>query len=198
MRFLRCCSGMVALCWRVAFGRGAVSGGDYIQDFFSDVFAYDAGSSSSTGARLAYRRKLTDNLDASLIYAYGGALAPGMENANAALRDELATRYRQSVAARISASVPRLGTKFTASYKWLSGSVVSPLDAFGESIYRVDPYLSLEIRQPLPSFIPGHVVALADFGNLLAQGYVPITTSDGRVFLVPTYRFFRGGLSIQF
>ena len=180
------------------FGRGSVSGPDYVQDFFSDVFAYDGGTTSSMGARVAYRRKLTDNMDATLVYAYAGALAPGEEGPNQALRSELTTRYRQSIAARFSTRLPKLGTKVTTGYKWIGGSVVSPLDAYGESSYHIDPYLSVEFRQPLPSFIPGHMVALADVGNLLAQGYVPITTSDGRVVLVPTYRFFRGGLSIQF
>jgi hypothetical protein len=40
--------------------------------------------------------------------------------------------------------------------------------------------------------------ALVDLGNLFAQGYVSIPTSDGRVILVPSYRYFRGGLSFQF
>lgn len=180
------------------FGRGHAAGGDYLQDFFSDVFAYDAGATGSMGTRVAYRRKLTDNLETTLVYAYAGALAPGEEGPNQTLRAELTTRYRQSVAGRVSTRIPRLGTKVTTSYKWIGGSVVSPVDAFGESIYHIDPYLSMEVRQPLPSFIPGHVVAIADVGNLLAQGYVPIATSDGHVVLVPTYRFFRGGLSIQF
>ena len=39
---------------------------------------------------------------------------------------------------------------------------------------------------------------MADVGNLLAQGYVPLTTKDGNVVLVPSYRYFRGGLSLQF
>jgi hypothetical protein len=39
---------------------------------------------------------------------------------------------------------------------------------------------------------------VADVGNLLAQGYVPISTNDGNVILVPSYRYFKGGLSLQF
>jgi hypothetical protein len=39
---------------------------------------------------------------------------------------------------------------------------------------------------------------MADFGNLLAQGYVPLQTQDGQVILVPSYRSFRGGVSFQF
>jgi len=102
------------------------------------------------------------------------------------------------VAARVSTAIPRLGTKLSTSYKWISGETVSRQDAYGESLYHVDPYLSVEIRQSLPCFFPGHMEAVADFGNLFAQGYVPISTGDGRMILVPSYRYFRGGLSFQF
>jgi hypothetical protein len=180
------------------FGKGAVSGADFLQDYFSALFAYDGGNSSSLGARAVYQQKITDNLSTSLVYAYAGALAPNELASDAALRDELATRYLHSVAARVSATVPRWGTKVSTSYKWISGTAVSRQDAYGESLYHLDPYLSLEIRQSLPCFFPGHMEALADFGNLFAQGYVPVTTGDGRMVLVPSYRYFRGGLSFQF
>jgi hypothetical protein len=181
-------------------GRGGATNPDFLQDYFSAAFAYDGGASSSTGARLAYRQKVTDDVTVSVVYAYAGALAPGADTAGAGagLRDQLATRYRQSLAGRVSTTVPRFGTKFAASYKYLSGPTVSRQDAYGESLYRVDPYLSMEIRQPLPSVFPGHMEVQADVGNLLAQGYVPISTSDGSVVLVPSYRYFRGGLSLQF
>ena len=180
------------------FGRGSVSGSDYLQDFFSDVFAYDAGRSASLGARAAYQQKLGDNLSTTLVYSYAGALAPSEDAVEAALRSQLATRYRHSLAARVSTTIPKSGTKVSASYKWISGPVVSHQDTYGEALYHLDPFLSMEIRQSLPSFFPGHMQAVADFGNLFAQGYVPIATGDGRVLLVPSYRYFRGGLSIQF
>jgi hypothetical protein len=43
-----------------------------------------------------------------------------------------------------------------------------------------------------------HWQAVADFGNLLAQGYIPVTSQDGRVLLMPVLRTFRGGLSFEF
>jgi len=178
-------------------GRGGSGDPEFVQDFFSAAFAYDGGSSNSTGARIAYRQKLADSVSTTLVYAYAGALAPN-GNAAAELRDQLATRYRQSLGAGVSATVPRFGTKFIASYKWLSGPAVSRLDAYGESLYHLDPYLNLEIRQPLPNLIPGHMEVQANLGNLLAQGYVPVTSGDGYVVLVPSYRYFRGGLSLQF
>jgi len=180
-------------------GRGGPSGADFLQDYFSQAFAYDGGETASTGARLAYQQSLTDTLKATLIYAYAGALAPnGDSDASGTLRDDLTTRYRQSLAAGVTATVPRTGTKFSASYKWLSGPTVSSLDPYGESLYHMDPYLSMQIRQPLPSVFPGHMEVQANVGNLLAQGYVPVATRDGYVLLVPSYRYFRGGLSLQF
>jgi hypothetical protein len=180
-------------------GRGGKTNPDFLQDYFSAAFAYDGGASSSTGARLAYRQRVTDNLNTTVVYAYAAALAPGNDSAVAAgLRDQLGTRYRQSLAGRVSTTVPFLGTKLIASYKWLSGPTVARQDPYGESLYRVEPYLSMELRQPLPSVFPGHMEVQANMGNLLAQGYVPISTSDGSVILVPSYRYFRGGLSLQF
>ena len=38
----------------------------------------------------------------------------------------------------------------------------------------------MEIRQRLPGFFPGHMEILADCGNLLAQGYVPLATEMAR------------------
>src|SRR5580700_2898216 len=180
------------------FGHGSVTGPDYLQDFFSNVFAYDAGESSSMGTRVAYHQRLSDNVSATIIYEYAGALSPTEDPSEAILRNQLETRYRQSAGVHITAKAPKVGTRLTAGYKWINGPVVSAVDPYGQSLYNLDPYLSLGIRQPLPSFIPGHAEILADCGNLLAQGYVPLTTSDGRVVLIPTYRYLRGGLSFQF
>lgn len=178
-------------------GRGGAGSPDFLQDYFSDAFAYDGGSTSSGGARLVFRDKITNNVTTTVVYAYAGALAPnGVVSAD--LRDELATRYRHSLGASVTGTAPRFGTKVTASYKWLSGTAVSRQDPYGESLYRIDPYLSMEIRQPLPYVFSGRMEVQADIGNLLAQGYVPISAGDGSVILVPSSRYFRGGLSLQF
>lgn len=180
------------------FGLGATAGPDYLQDSFSNVFAYDAGASGSTGGRVAYHQKISQNLDGELVYAYAGALAPSANPEQAALRNELSTQYRHSAAGRFTATIPRSHTKLTTSYKWISGVAISHQDAYGESMYQLDPYLNVAIRQPLPGFIPGHAEAIVDVGNLLKQGYVPVATSDGSIVLVQSYRYLRGGFSFQF
>lgn len=178
-------------------GRGGVGVPGFLQDYFSDVFAYDGGRMASGGVRVAYRQRLTDGLRTTLVYAYAGALAPGAST-SATLRDELKTQYRNSVAGQVTATVPHLKTQLTAGYKWIGGPAVSQVDGYGESLYQIDPYLSMELRQPLPKALPCRMELVAAAGNLLEQGYVPLSTSDGRVVLVSSYRFFRGGLSVQF
>jgi hypothetical protein len=179
-------------------GRGSVTNPDFLQDYFSDAFAYDAGRSGSMGVRLAYKQKISEHVSTTLVYSYGGALGPRDGASDAALRTLFATEYHHSLGARVSTTVPRFGTKFSAGYKWIDGRTVSRLDAFGESLYHLDPYLSMEIRQPLPAFFQCHMEVMADVGNLLGQGYVPVTSGDGQVVLIPSYRYFRGGLSLQF
>jgi hypothetical protein len=179
-------------------GRGSASTPDFLQPYSSQTFAYDGGATSSDGVRVVYRQRLGDYVGASVVYAYAGALAPAYSSSTAHLREELTTENRHSVATRISTSLPATGTKLTVSYKWLDGPTVSQQDSFGQAAYDVDPYLSFELRQPLPKAFPGHMEIDAAAGNLLAQGYVPIATNHGDLVLVPAYRYFSGGFSVQF
>jgi hypothetical protein len=180
------------------FGRGNdLPAADYFQDYFSNGFAYDGGSSSNWGMRLAVREKISDNLEVTAIYAYAGALSP-TDILNASTRDMLRDTMHNSVGGSVSTKLPRLHTKLNAGYKWVGGEAVSRLDAYGESLYQIDPFLHVGVRQPLPKFAPGRWEAIANCDNLFAQGYVSVNTQDGRAVLVPAFRTFRGGLSVQF
>jgi hypothetical protein len=148
-------------------------------------YAHDGGDSRSWGSRVVYREKLSGDWEVAAIYAWAGALAPEQGHdhllASARLSDRLETSLRHSVAARVSGRLPRTRTQFSASYKWLDGTVVGRQDLFGEAALGIDPNLSLSVRQPLPSFASvGRWEARADFRNLLSQGYLPVDTSDGR------------------
>jgi hypothetical protein len=180
------------------FGRGNdLSSADYLQDYLSNGFAYDGGSSSSWGARVALREKIDDDVELTALYSYGGALMPS-EAVDGLLRDTLRTAQRHSLGAGVTTKVPRLSTKLDIGYKWISGVTVSRVDSYGESLYDLDPYLHVGFRQPLPKFAIGRWEAIADCDNLLAQGYVSTMSRDGHVVLVPAFRTFRGGLSVQF
>ncbi|MGB6876412.1 MAG: carboxypeptidase-like regulatory domain-containing protein [Candidatus Acidiferrales bacterium] len=178
-------------------GSAVTNNSDFLQDFFSNGFAYDSGNSDSFGMRAAYQQKISDDLSTTVVYAWAGALAPLAQDVpDADLREVLAIRQRHSLAGSVSSQLPLLKTQVTAGYKWLSGTAVSRQDEFGEAFFGLDPYFNLVIHQPIPCL--RHMQAVADFGNLLAQGYVPITTRDGHVVLVSAYRTFRGGISVQF
>ncbi len=170
---------------------------EYIQDFYSKGFAYDGGSSSSWGTRLALRQRITDDVEFTAVYALAGALAPA-DAVEGELRDSLRTVPRHSLAAKVTGKVPRTGTSISAGYKWVSGVSVSRVDPYGENIYQVNPYVNIGIHQPLPRFALGRWEANAECDNLFAQGYVSLGTPDGPLFLVPAFRSFRGGLSVQF
>jgi hypothetical protein len=71
------------------------------------------------------------------------------------------------------------------------------MDEFGEAAYDLDPNLHLSVRQPLPG-LSGRWEALADFSNILAQGYVTVNGQSSPMMLVPVLRSFRGGVSFQF
>jgi Carboxypeptidase regulatory-like domain len=180
------------------FGRGSdLPAADFFQDVFSNGFAYDGGAASSWGARVALRESLRHDFEFTEVYALGGALAPGGQ-LDGVLRDTLRVVPRHSLGANVSTRLPKLGTKVTAGYKWIDGTAVSRVDAYGEALYQMDPYLHVALRQQLPKFAPGHWEAMADCDNLLAQGYVARNTREGQVVLVPTFRTFRGGVSVQF
>jgi len=180
------------------YGRGGdMPANDYLQDYFSNAFAYDGGSMNSWGTRIAVREQLSDNIEVTAVYSYAGALTPD-DAALGALRDMLKTAMHSSVGASVTTKVPRSGTKVVAGYNWISGNALSPVDSYGAAQYQTDPYLHIGIRQTLPRFGLGRWQAIADCDNILAQGYVTLNTSDGRTTLVPAFRTFRGGLSVQF
>ena len=180
------------------YGRGGdLPTADYLQDYFSNAFAYDGGSVNSWGTRVALREKISDDVEITAVYAFAGALSPS-DFAEGALRDMLKTSMHNSVGASVTTTVPRSKTKVTAGYKWVGGVTVSRLDSYGESLYQMEPYLHVGIRQTLPKFGPGRWQAIADCDNILGQGYVTLGSQDGRTMLVPAFRTFRGGLSVQF
>ncbi|MBI3405799.1 MAG: carboxypeptidase regulatory-like domain-containing protein [Acidobacteria bacterium] len=182
------------------YGRGGEVNPEFFHDVFSDTFVYDGGESNTWGTRVAYRQKINDEITTTVVYAWAGTLSPEEAASSVTLRDALQTSYRHSLAAHISGRIPKLGTRFSASYKWINGPAVTRQDRFGEASFDVDPNLNISFRQPLPEFLffSGKFQAIADFRNLLARGYVPVSSGDGNVILLPAMRTIRGGFSFQF
>jgi hypothetical protein len=179
------------------FGKGANLPPEFFQDYYANTFAYDGGSSVSWGARAALRERISEDLELTTIYAFSGALVPLMAD-DGSLRDSLRTTPHHSAGAKLTGRIPVTKTKLTAGYKWVNGMALSRVDPYGEAIYDLYPYLHIGIQQPLPWSVLGHWEANAECDNLLAQGNVSMSTREGQVVLMPAFRSFRGGLSVQF
>jgi hypothetical protein len=180
------------------FGRGTnLPVADFFQDVYSNGFSYDGGSSSSWGSRAVYQEKLTDDVELTALYAFAGALTPS-SSAAAPLRELLHTAGRQVAGVRISERMPRGGTRLTVGYQWIGGPAVNRVDSYGDSIFDMEPYFNVGVHQRLPKFGPGRWEANAECDNLFAQGYLTLNTQDGHLTLMPAFRTFRGGLSLQF
>jgi hypothetical protein len=175
--------------------------GEVLPDAHSSTFSYQGNDFSTNGLRLVLQRKLLSDLTATLDYAYGGVLdlsRPDIQLQDA--RNFIRTERRQAIAAKFSGTIPRAKTRWVASYRLSGGHALTPVDLFNTSAGQADPYLNLFIRQPIPSsFLAGHMELLMDLRNLLAQGYVPVMSSDGQtVYLVQSARSVRGGLAFSF
>ena len=175
--------------------------GEVLPDVYSGTFSYQGNDLETHGLRVVLQRKLVSDLTATLDYGYGGALdltRPDVQLQDA--REWMHTERRHAVAAKFSGTVPRAKTHWIASYRWTSGSALTPVDLFNTSAGQTDPYLNIFIRQPIPaSFLSGHMEMLVDLRNLLAQGYVPVMGGDGHtVYLVQSARTVRGGVAFNF
>lgn len=185
-------------------GTGDVStaGGFLLPDIYSGTFTYAGNTLDTRGLRVVLERKLASDLTATLDYANGGVLELG--KANAPLQDAqqwMGTQRRHALAAKLSGTVPGSHTHWVASYRWVNGSALTPVDMFNASPGQSEPFLNIFIRQPIPTlgFLPAHMEALIDVRNLLAQGYVPVMGQDGQtVYLVQSARCVRGGVTISF
>jgi hypothetical protein len=105
------------------------------------------------------------------------------------------------VTTRGSGTVPKSGTHFIASYQWMDQRSATPGHMYSTQAMRPEAGLNIYVRQPIPTFfsLPWRMEANADLRNLLAQGYLPLSYTDGRrLLLVQTPRSFRGGLSFIF
>jgi hypothetical protein len=97
--------------------------------------------------------------------------------------------------------MPRWNTEWVISYRWTSGSALTPVDLFNASMGQTDPFFNFYLRQPIPRmhFVPGKMEAIVDLRNLLSQGYLPVVGPDGKVvYLVQSARSVRGGLAFTF
>jgi hypothetical protein len=183
-------------------GDASSDSGEVLPDLFSETFTYRGKKLDANGMRMVLQRQLASDLTATLDYGFGGVL--DLKHSEVALHDARAdsvVRNRHTAAAKFGGTLPGTKTRWITSYRWISGQALTPVDMFNVSAGQSDPYLNIYLRQPIPGtgFLPGHMDAVIDVRNLLAQGYVPLLGQDGRtVYLVQSARSIRGGVAFSF
>jgi hypothetical protein len=182
-------------------GIGAVTStnGFLLPDLSSGTFSYSGRNLDTSGVRVVLQHKFASDLTATVDYAFGGVLDLSRPDVSIQQAQQwISTERRHALAAKLSGTVSRTGTRWIASYRWTNGQALTPVDMFNASPGQSDPFLNIFIRQPIPT-LGGRMEALIDIRNLLAQGYIPVLGQDGQtVYLVDSARSIRGGVSFTF
>ena len=184
----------------------ALSGlaGNYLPNPAVGGVFLNIGDYRSTGYRVAYAQRLGNHVETLVAYFVGDSLsARGVVQgaSEGGLQGALKPLRSPSLAARMSARIPVTQTRVSTSYEWVRSGRVTMVDPQGQADMQLQPFLDVQVRQPLPAlaFLPAHIEAVADFRNFLAQGYTPVTQSgESTVLLGSAYKSIRGGLSVEF
>jgi hypothetical protein len=178
---------------------------DLLPDMLSNSSVFNIGDYSSLGYMASLTQALGDRFSVSASYGSGGALTPLRYTLEANSADELRDVMRQGrrrwAMLAFTGTAPRAGTQFTTGYRWTDGRSLTPHHYYLTQSLRPDIGWSVYLRQPIPAFpgLPGRLEATADLRNLLAQGYLPLTTAQARrLYLMHTPRSVRGGLAFIF
>lgn len=176
-----------------------------LRDPFSDRYFLSGGDFSSPGGRAAVGTRVATETELIVGYAYAGTLEAVSNDLvvedGHSLRELLRARRDHSLTLKVDSRVPWIRTRLIASYRWLPRNGVTPSDPYGRGMGQSDAYLNLFLLQPIPSpeILPGQFEAVADFNNLLAQGYMTVhTPQGGQGYLFPAARSFRGGFNFIF
>jgi hypothetical protein len=173
--------------------------GGVVRDVATDTFAFLGAGYTTDGVSVTVSEQVTPNVWAALEYETGAALASG--NASGERLAEVAAGLHaedaEAVTGSVKGKVLRTGTKLRAAYRWQPRYLVTAVDPYDGD----GAYLSFYVRQAVRwgDRLPPGLEATVDVTNLLAEGYLPFLSADGRtLYLAQSPRAIQGGLSFTF
>ena len=180
----------------------ATSGG--VADLLTDSFRVAAPGYRASGLNLMLTQPLAANLWAAIEFSTGQALAARAAEDDLAaslpsLISHLQVRRGESATFALKGNLPDTETKLRVVYRWQPHGVLTPVDCYRE--FTDQAYLSFHVRQPVrwEGVLPAGLEASVDVTNLLAQGYQPFLSADGKtLYLAQSPRTLQAGLSINF
>lgn len=183
---------------------GLYSNEELLPDLFSDAANFNIGDFRRLGYAAQVSQSLSDHLSASLAVGSTNVVTTSSRQLATAdpeeLRSFLQRGRRYWASAKITAATPRTGTKLSSSYQWTDYAAVLPGHRYLTENFGSDPGLNFQFRQPIGG-VPGvgRIEATAELRNVLAQGYLTLTTPGGRrIVVVQAPRSVRGGFSLIF
>jgi hypothetical protein len=181
-------------------GPGVTASG-ILADTATDTFRVMSAGYRSQGFNILVTEPITPALWIALEYSTGAALSAGDDTvlSLATLPAGLKPHASQAAAIGVKGRVLHTGTKMRASYRWQPDGTVTAVNPF--AAFSDQAYLSFVVRQPVHcgSLLPAGLEATVDVSNLLAEGYRPLLSSDGKtLFLAQAPRTIQAGLAFNF
>lgn len=182
----------------MAAGAGSSS---LVADTATDSFRFLGGEYRSTGMSVALSEPVTQSVWATLEYDRGSVLTTRDATLNSLTQAGAALQAEDSgaVTAAVRARILRSGTRVRAAYRWQPQHAVTAVNAF--SAQSDEGYLGFYVRQAVRwgDKLPAGLEATIDVTNLLAEGYQPFLSADGRtLFLAQSPQTIQAGLSFTF
>jgi hypothetical protein len=183
---------------------GQAFAGNALPNSAGNGIVINGGNYQSAGFRAVYAQTFDSHLEVLGAYSSGTALSARglvLQGSHAYTQGMLMPERTNSLVGKITADLPGTHTRISTSYEWVPNDRVTLVDPAREADFQVQPYLGVEIRQPIPTpnFLPVHIDAVADFQNLLSQGYGPAGQGGQKSMVLSSgYHSIRGGFSVQF
>ena len=168
--------------------------GALVADSQTNQFRFLGAGLTGEGVRVSVTEPVIDGLWAALEYATGRGLAMTPTST-----PELHTEGADAITGSVRGHIAHTGTKVKASYRWQPRHMVTPVASYEAGADR--GYMSLYLRQPvhLTDKLPVGLDLTVDVTNLLAEGYRPFLSADGRtLYLASSPRTLQAGLSFTF
>jgi len=190
-----------------AFGGGPAAGvvgvpqTTFLTDASDGNFRFLGPGYISNGMNLQITQPLSKGMWAALEYSTGTALT-GMAPAGVVAGPgdpTLRSIASEAATFAIRGNLIRSGTKVRAAYRWQPTGLVTAVDPYRP--FSDQAYLSVSAWQPihLGRLLPPGLEGRVDITNLLAQGYRPFLSADGRtLYLAQAPRTLEAGLCMTF
>jgi hypothetical protein len=186
----------------------SMMGDDLVPDLSTNANIFNIGNYRRQGVVAGWTQNLFRDFKLTTAYGSGGVLRTDQRVINpaeggeaAAIRSGIYSSQKHFASMKFTGTIPTIGTRVYSSYLWTDYRALTPFHTSLTTPGLPEAGLNIGIKQPVPGFLgmPGRLEFSAEMRNMLAQGYLPIVTPDGRtMWLLPTPKQVRGGLSFIF